>query len=99
MKKKKDGQVSGCMGYHELFGIIMLILATILTLITCSSLGIVAMFIVGAVMCCHRFVFCPKDDDSLHCNTSLHELMCDTLDDDYEHHTKVRRGKAKKAKS
>ena len=39
---------------YEIVGIILLVLATILTLITLNGFGIAAMFIVGAALCCHK---------------------------------------------
>ncbi len=39
---------------YEIVGIVLLILATILTLITLNGFGIAAMFIVGAALCCHK---------------------------------------------
>ena len=41
----------------ELVGLILVILATILTLLTLSGLGIAAMFLVGAALCCHKCFF------------------------------------------
>lgn len=42
----------------ELVGIILLILASFLTIITLSNLGIAAMFFVGMVLCGHKYFSC-----------------------------------------
>ncbi len=80
MKSKKYGDVTSCCwGYrHELIGLVLLVLATILTLATGNSLGIFAMFIVGAALFCHRcwFWHCHKD---AHCHTDTH---CHSMDEE-----------------
>ncbi|KTD21574.1 hypothetical protein [Legionella londiniensis] len=38
----------------EILGLVLLFIATILTLITFNGIGIAAMFIVGAALCCHK---------------------------------------------
>lgn len=38
----------------ELFGAILIVIATLLTIVSLDSLGIVAMFIVGAALCAHK---------------------------------------------
>ena len=61
---------SCCWGYrHELLGIVLLVLATILTLITGNGFGIFAMFIVGLGLCCHKCFshrHCCHTDDHCH---------------------------------
>ena len=54
MDKKK--KVDGCHTPHrcEILGIIFLAVATILTLLTFNGVGILGMFIVGLVFCCHK---------------------------------------------
>ena len=56
MDEKKKGCSIGCFTKYrfELFGILLIGLATILTIISMDSLGIVAMFFIGAVLCCHQ---------------------------------------------
>jgi len=73
MKDKKNGSVvSCCWGYrHELLGLVLLVLATLLTIVTGNSLGIFAMFLVGAVLFCHRCWF-------WHCHTDTH---CHSVED------------------
>lgn len=39
----------------ELLGLVLIALATILTVVSMDSLGIVAMFIIGALLCCHQY--------------------------------------------
>lgn len=43
----------------ELVGMALILLATILTVISMSSLGILAMFVIGGLLCCHQY--CLKD--------------------------------------
>ncbi|KTC65181.1 Uncharacterised protein (plasmid) [Legionella adelaidensis] len=43
---------------YELVGIILLIIATFLTIITLSSLAIAAMFFVGMILCGHKYFSC-----------------------------------------
>lgn len=56
MKNNKYGEVTTCCwSYrHELLGLVLLVLATILTIATASGLGIFAMFIVGLGLCCRK---------------------------------------------
>ena len=60
MKNNKNCQVTSCgWGYrHELFGLILLIIASVLTVFTASAFGIAAMFLVGLVLYCHKFLGC-----------------------------------------
>lgn len=83
MKDSKYCQTtSGCWGHrHELLGLILLIIATLLTIASHNSFGIVAMFIVGVVLCCSRhwaLSFC-------HCQCHCHDHCLETCTDD-EHH-------------
>ena len=66
MKNTKSCQATGCCWTHrhEVLGIVLLILGTILTVITFSGLGIAAMLLVGFAMCCHRHFGCCRG----HCN-------------------------------
>jgi len=74
MKDKKYCDTTAqCWGYrHELIGLVLLVLATILTVVTFSSLGIVAMFIVGLVMCCHKHL--GRHCCDCHCGDNSSEL-------------------------
>ena len=58
MKTKKNCSMTSCgWGYrHELFGLILLIIASVLTVFTAKALGIVAMFAVGLILYCHKFL-------------------------------------------
>lgn len=42
----------------ELIGVVLLILATLLTILTLNSVGIAAMFLVGLVLCCYKHFSC-----------------------------------------
>lgn len=52
---------SGCLSNRcEIIGIVFLVIATVLTLITLSGMGIFGMFLVGVLMCCHKhYQKCP----------------------------------------
>jgi hypothetical protein len=60
MKKHKAcGMTSECWsGFTKVLGIGFIIVATILTLITMNGLGILGMFIVGAMLCRRKFPCC-----------------------------------------
>lgn len=71
----KDSQhkMKCCWAYkYEILGLLFLLLATILTLITFNSIGIAAMFFVGLVLCAHRCL-CYKTCDA--CGKT-----CDAID-------------------
>lgn len=62
MKNKKDcSTIACCWNYrHELSGLILLVIATLLTVFTGSSLGIFAMFLVGLILYGHKFWSCHR---------------------------------------
>ena len=45
----------------ELLGLALIVLATALTVISMDSLGIIAMFVIGALLCCHQCYFKGSD--------------------------------------
>jgi len=82
MEDSKNCQVgTNCWTFRfELVGLVLVILATILTLLTLSGLGIAAMFLVGAALCCHKcFGHC-------HCNghSHLHSHRMDDVNTELE---------------
>ncbi len=70
MKKNKYGDVTACCwGYrHELLGVLLLVLAAILTIVTGNGLGIFAMFIVGLGLCCRGCFHHHCCHTDLHCH-------------------------------
>ncbi len=56
MDDKKDCKIAACCkaNWCGFLGIILVLLAVVLTLITCEGLGIFGMFLVGMVFCCHK---------------------------------------------
>lgn len=62
MEKDKDCKVSACCTTHrcEILGVIFLAVATVLTLLTYSGIGIFGMFLVGLVFCCHKHLGCRR---------------------------------------
>ncbi|OGV30200.1 MAG: hypothetical protein A3E88_01280 [Legionellales bacterium RIFCSPHIGHO2_12_FULL_35_11] len=65
MLKKKDCKVRECFKSHrrELVGAIFLVLATLLTILTLSGLGIIGMFAVGLMLCCNGHICCKHEID------------------------------------
>lgn len=72
MKDLKNRQVSACGWghWHELLGLILIVIATLLTLATMNGLGIFMMFFVGGLLCCYRHLSCCHVDDNhdYHCH-------------------------------
>ena len=56
MDDKKDCSIAACCkaNWCGIFGVVLVSLAVILTLITSSDFGILGMFLVGAMFCCHK---------------------------------------------
>lgn len=76
MIKKNGCKMRECLSNHrrEIVGGIFLILATLLTILTLSGLGIFGMFLTGLFMCCHRHLCCCKNNSAECCDT---EVECD----------------------
>ncbi|MCX7117614.1 MAG: hypothetical protein NTW94_06895 [Legionellales bacterium] len=74
MKDSKYCRITACCWdyRHELLGLILLIIATFLTIITCNTFGIIAMFLVGGVMCCYRQFCCHAHHHDNHCHSMDH---------------------------
>ena len=55
-----------CLSSHrgEIVGAIFIILATLLTVLTFSGLGILGMFATGLFLCCHKHMCCQKCPDN-----------------------------------
>jgi hypothetical protein len=83
MKGKKDCSVMACCwNYrHELSGLILLVIATLLTVFTGSSLGIFAMFLVGLVLYCHKFWSCHRMGQE-DCGSSQGDCHSSTIEKD-----------------
>ena len=78
MKDSKYCKITACCWdyRHELLGLVLLIIATFLTIATSNSFGIIAMFLVGGVLCCYRHLCCHAHHHEGHCHTG--EGSCDT---------------------
>jgi hypothetical protein len=75
MEDSKECRVSCYWTYRfEILGLVLIFIATILTLVTFNSLGIAAMFVVGAALCCHKYLSCSS------CNICHPESEC-TIDE------------------
>lgn len=82
MKSRNNGEVVSCgWGYrHELLGVVLVVLATILTLFTGNSLGIFGMFLVGLALFCRKgwHCNCPcHGQEHAHSNDHCHSLVED----------------------
>lgn len=98
MKNTKYCQITACCWdlRHELLGLILLIIATFLTIATANSFGIIAMFIVGGVLCCHRHFSCCSPHGGSHCHPADECLDTTALDKEDKQHVKKAMGKTKK---
>ena len=75
----KDCKVESYKTYGcKIFGIILLVIAAILTLITLNGLGILGMFIAGLILCCHKHMGCTTSHCCCCCNK---ESTCTTTTD------------------
>lgn len=65
MNKKTGCKVKECLSSHrgEIVGAVFLILATLLTILTFSGLGILGMFVTGLYLCCHKHMCCKHCHD------------------------------------
>ena len=73
---KKCGMTSECWsGFIGVLGVGFIIVATILTLVTMNGLGILGMFIVGAMLCRRNHLACPPHHGHHH-HDHHHEDMC-----------------------
>ncbi|AHE67528.1 hypothetical protein [Legionella oakridgensis] len=64
---KESSNAHNCLWVHrfELLGLILLLIATILTILTANGIGIAAMFLVGLVLCAHKCL-CHKTCNVCH---------------------------------
>lgn len=70
----------GCkLHFCGIFGVILIVLATILTFVTASSLGILGMFFVGIMLCCHKKMSSCKMPYGCRCCCPCDETSCDTV--------------------
>ena len=88
----KNCSVTACIwGYRqELVGLILLIIATLITLMTWNGFGIAAMFLVGLALFAHGRLFC-------HCNKCHSDAHCGSSEcGDMDHKdVKISRTKSK----
>ncbi|WP_133128169.1 hypothetical protein [Legionella nagasakiensis] len=64
---KQSNKIHGCFWVYrfEILGLILLLIATILTILTANGIGIAAMFLVGLVLCAHKCL-CHKSCPTCH---------------------------------
>ena len=86
-----------CWAYrHELVGLVLLAIATFLTIVTMNSLGIAAMFIVAAVLCSYRHLCCHIAHSNGQCHSVDDEVAAHLLLNDQKKPVKKAVRKAKK---
>jgi hypothetical protein len=79
MDKKKNCKVTACFTTHrrELVGGFFLLMATLLTILTFSGIGIFGMFIAGMALCCHKH-WCCRNCTCGCCSSTEMEESCST---------------------
>ena len=77
MDKTQCNTASSCCGKHGsmICGVILLVIASILTLITLNGLAIFGMFLVGIVMTCHKHLRSSCDNSDPCCDSD--QVACD----------------------
>ena len=93
MDDLKNCKITDCKTHWcALFGIILVVLATVLTFMTLSGLGILGMFFAGLMMCCHKRM--SLNCCGCSCCSSTDGMACDMSEKDI-----VKKVPAKKAKA
>lgn len=96
MDDSKECKVSCYWTYRfEILGLILIFIATVMTIVTFNSLGIAAMFVVGAALCCHKYLSCSS------CNMCHPECTIEeknSLSLEPEHKTVVKKTTTKSSK-
>ena len=83
MDDKTNCKISACCkaNWCGILGIILVVLASILTIITFSGLGIFGMFLVGVMMCCHKHMSWKTCGNKCGCGCaccgSSDDVVCD----------------------
>ena len=97
MKNNKNCQITSCgWGYrHELLGLILLIIASVLTVFTTKGLSVAAMFLVGLVLYCHKFLGCHCCYSETHDHSE--DGTCDMATKPMGKVSKVKKAMVKKA--
>ena len=81
MKDEKNCKISECCKTHwyRILGIILLILAVVLTVLTFNGLGILGMFLAGLMLCCHKHLSSKMGGCACGCACcSMDEKKCTT---------------------
>jgi hypothetical protein len=81
---------------HELLGVVLLIIAAFLTVVTCNGLAIFAMFFAGLVLCCCKHMGCHKHHDDGHCHSTDDHCDAHSMDHEEKQAAKKTLAKAKK---
>jgi hypothetical protein len=83
MDDKSKCKISECCQKHwyRILGIVLVVLAAILTIVTFSGLGILGMFLAGLMLCCHKHLS-SKMGCGCDCPCCSPEGMCGTGEKD-----------------
>ena len=80
MDDKKECKIAACCksNCYGIMGMILVVLATILTLVTLNGAGILGMFLAGLVFCCHKHMSSKSCCLGCRCGccSSEEEMVC-----------------------
>ena len=83
MDDEKKCKITECCKTHwyRVLGIILLVLAVVLTVVTFSGLGILGMFLAGLMLCCHKHISSKMGSCGCSCSCCdpCDEVKCSTM--------------------
>ena len=89
MDDEKKCNITECCKTHwyRILGIVLLVLAVILTVITFSGLGILGMFLAGLMLCCHKHLSSKMGWGGCGCGcsccSSSDDVMCNITEKEH----------------
>lgn len=80
MKNADCNNMKGCYWncFLEIFGLILIVIATVLTIATLSALGIAFLFLAGMSLCCHKCFFHRGHNHGVCSKCGCEECHCST---------------------
>ncbi len=99
MDDLKKCNITACKTHWcSIFGIVLLVLATVLTFMTLSGLGIFGMFLAGLMMCCHKHMSSKRCGCGCGCGceccADTEGMVCETSEKDPVKKVAVKKSKA-----
>ena len=83
MDDLKNCKMADCKTHWcALFGIVLIVLATVLTFMTLSGLGILGMFLAGLMLCCHKKMSMNRCGCECGCCSGSDGMGCDMPEKD-----------------